>query len=118
MPHAYTEDQLVEQPALGLFTELGWSTVSALEETFGATGTLLRETNGEVVLASHLRTAMQCLNPSLPVEAISTAIDELTGDRSAMSLEAANRDIYLLLKDGVKISMPDRERGEIGRAHV
>ena len=22
--HAYTEDQLVEQPAIGLFAELGW----------------------------------------------------------------------------------------------
>ena len=32
MPHAYTEDQLVEQPAIGLFGELGWATVSALEE--------------------------------------------------------------------------------------
>jgi len=52
--HAYTEDQLVEQPAIGLFAELGWATVSALEETFGATGTLLRETKGEVVLVSRL----------------------------------------------------------------
>ena len=34
--HAYTEDQLVEQPAIGLFAELGWTTVSVLEETFGA----------------------------------------------------------------------------------
>ena len=25
--HAYTEDQLVEQPAAGLFAELGWITV-------------------------------------------------------------------------------------------
>ena len=24
MPHAYTEDQLVEQPAIGLFAKLGW----------------------------------------------------------------------------------------------
>jgi hypothetical protein len=32
MPHAYTEDQLVEQPAIGLFAELGWTTVSALKE--------------------------------------------------------------------------------------
>jgi hypothetical protein len=24
MPHAYTERQLVEQPAIGLFAELGW----------------------------------------------------------------------------------------------
>ena len=30
MPHAYTEDQLVEQPAIGLFAELGWHTVVAL----------------------------------------------------------------------------------------
>jgi type I restriction enzyme R subunit len=29
MPHAYTEDQFVEQPATGLFMELGWQTVSA-----------------------------------------------------------------------------------------
>ena len=38
MPHAYTEDQLVEQPAIGLFAELGWTTVSASEEAFGAAG--------------------------------------------------------------------------------
>ena len=25
--HAYTEDQLVEQPAIGLFAELGWAVV-------------------------------------------------------------------------------------------
>jgi hypothetical protein len=30
--HAYTEEQLVEQPAIQLFKELGWTTVSALEE--------------------------------------------------------------------------------------
>lgn len=29
MPHAYTEDQLVEQPAIGLFVKLGWTAVSA-----------------------------------------------------------------------------------------
>ena len=34
-PHAYSEDQLVEQPAVGLFAELGWATVSAMEEVFG-----------------------------------------------------------------------------------
>ncbi len=31
-PHAYSEDQLVEQPAVGLFGELGWQTVSAVVE--------------------------------------------------------------------------------------
>jgi len=47
--HAYTEDQLVEQPAIGWFAELGWTTVSVLEETFGATGTLPRETASQAV---------------------------------------------------------------------
>ena len=107
MPHAYTEDQLVEQPAIGLFAELGWQTVSALEETFGATGTLLRETKGEAVLVSRLRAALERLNPALPTEAITTAVDELTRDRSAMSLEAANREVYLLLREGIKVSVPD-----------
>jgi len=111
MPYAYTEDQLVEQPAIGLFAELGWQTVSAMEETFDATGTLLRETKGEVVLVSRLRAALVKLNPVLPPEAITAAVDELTRDRSAMSLEAANREVYLLLKEGIKVSVPDKERG-------
>ena len=86
MPHAYTEDQLVEQPAIGLFVELGWATVSASEETFGATGTLLRETKGDVVLVSRLRTALEKLNPVLPSEAITAAVDELTRDLSPAGL--------------------------------
>lgn len=88
MSHAYTEDQLVEQPAIGLFAALGWQTISAMEETVGTAGTLGRETKGEVVLVERLRVALTKLNPDLPPEAIQTAIDELARDRSAMSLEA------------------------------
>ena len=110
-PHAWTEDQLVEQPAIGLFAALGWQTVSALQENFAAGGSLGRETRGEVVLTDRLRTALTQLNPGLPAEAIQTAIDELARDRSAMSLEAANREIYRLLKDGISVSVPDREHG-------
>jgi len=110
-PHAYTEDQLVEQPAIGLFAELGWTTVSAQDEVFGPTGTLQRETKGEVVLGAHLRAALVKLNPALPAEAITAAVDELVHDRSAMSLEAANREVYQLLKEGIKVSVPDRAHG-------
>jgi type I restriction enzyme R subunit len=111
MPHAYTEDQLVEQPAIGLFAQLGWQTVSAMEETFGPGSALGRETKGEVVLVDRLRAALIALNPGLPPEAIQSAIDELARDRSAMSLEAANREVYRLLKDGIPVSIPDREHG-------
>lgn len=66
MPHAYTEDQLVEQAAIALFAELGWQTVSAMEEVFGANGRLGRETPGEVVLVPRLRVAFEKLDSKLP----------------------------------------------------
>ena len=55
--HAYTKDQLVEQPAVQLFAALGWQTATAVEEVFGATGTLGRETPSEVVLLPRVRAA-------------------------------------------------------------
>jgi type I restriction enzyme R subunit len=60
--HAYTEDQLFEQPAVGLFADLGWQTVSAIEETFDENGTLGREVKGEVLVAWR-RDALVRLNP-------------------------------------------------------
>jgi type I restriction enzyme R subunit len=87
--NSYSEDQLVEQPSIGLFAALGWQTISATEESFGEGSTLGRETKGEVVLSERLRAALTKLNPGLPAEAIQNAIDEIARDRSAMSLEAA-----------------------------
>ncbi|MBK8890376.1 MAG: hypothetical protein IPN75_08195 [Dechloromonas sp.] len=68
--HAYSEDQRVEQPAIGLYSALGWQTVSALEETFGVGGTLGRETKGEVVLLPRL------LSGQVAVDAISGSISD------------------------------------------
>jgi len=110
-PHAYSEDQLVEQPAIALFGEMGWQTVTADEESFGPIGTLQRETKSEVVLLTPLRGALTRLNPTLPKEAIDSAVVALTRDRSAMILEAANHEIYELLKEGITVSVSDRERG-------
>lgn len=109
--YAYSEDQLVEQPAIGLFADLGWQTLSAMEETFGVSGTLGRETKSEAVLGARLRAALCKLNPTLPAEAISAAIDELARDRSSMLAEAANRETYQLLKEGITVSVPDYEHG-------
>jgi len=107
----YTEDSLVEQPAIQLFAELGWETLSASDEVMGASGTLGRETKSEVVLAVRLRNVLVRLNPSLPPEAISAAVDELSRDRSAMLPTAANRELWALMRDGVKVSVPDLVRG-------
>ena len=79
----YSEDALVEQPAIALFAELGWETVNCFRETLGAQGTLGRETRAEVVLVPRLRAALRRLNPTLPGQALDAAVEELTRDRSA-----------------------------------
>ena len=49
-PTPFSEDKLVEQPAIALFAELGWATVNASAEVLGAGGTLGRLAKTEVVL--------------------------------------------------------------------
>lgn len=106
--HNYTEAAFVEEPAMALFRQLGYETINAFHETFGARGTLGRETSAEVVLMPRLRAALRRLNPRLGHEAIEIAIEELTRDRAMLSMVNANREVYRLLKDGVKVSI----RGE------
>jgi type I restriction enzyme, R subunit len=51
------------------------------------------------------------LNPDLPGAAIEGAVEEICRDRPALSLAEANGEIDKLLKQGVKVSFPDREHG-------
>ena len=101
--NGYTEDALVEQPAIKLFKDLGWETANCFDETFGLDGMLGRETTSDVVLTRRLREALERLNPALTTEAFDLAIEELTRDRSLVTMEQANREIYRLLKGGVKV---------------
>jgi type I restriction enzyme, R subunit len=101
----FTEDQLVEQPAIVLFDELGWDPVNAWSETLGPDGTLGRDNQSEVVLVRYLRRALEHLNPDLPPDSISFAVDELAKDRSAMHHVRANREMYSLIRDGVLVNV-------------
>jgi type I restriction enzyme R subunit len=118
-PNPFSEDHLVEQPALALLAELGWQTACGLDETFAPEGgSLGRRDRREVVLLPRLRAALERLNPGQPPEAISAAIEELSRNRSAMGLVAANREVYRLLKDGVLVSVPDLERGGLSKVRL
>jgi len=107
----YTEDELIEQPAIELFKRLGWGHINALHETLGPSGTLGRDNQSEIILESRLRIAFQRLNPNLPSEAYNLAFEELARDRSRLSMAAANREIYHLLHNGIKVHLPDPEGG-------
>ncbi len=106
-PGGYTEDALVEQPAIALLSTLGWESFNAYREFDHGVSPLGRETKAEVVLKTRLRLALLRLNPDVAVESIHLAIEELTRDRSRMAPVAANREIYLLLKSGIRVSVVD-----------
>ena len=109
----YTEDALIEQPAIKLFDDLNWDTLNCWEETFGEQSLLGRENRGDVVLVNRLRNALEKLNPDSPGFAIDEAVEALTRDRSAMSAIAANEQIYLLLKEGYKFVTPDEDEDDV-----
>lgn len=108
----YGEDALIEQPAIALFKQLGWETVNCFHETLGTSGTLGRETTSEVVLTRYLRNALETLNPDAGSEAINLAIEEIVRDRSSLSPVQANREVYRLLKDGVKVAYKNADDEE------
>lgn len=105
----YTEDALVEQPAMNLFSELNWDTVKCWDEVFGslddthlADNQLFfgRETRNDVVLFARLKAALLKLNRGVSPLIIQEAIDEIARDRSAMTPIAANEEVYKLLTNG------------------
>ena len=106
----YSENALVQQPAIELFGELGWEKADLFHEWASGKSSEGRETEHEVILVSRLLAALENLNPDLPPEALTQAIEDLTHDRSKMILEEANREVYRLLKEGVKVDV----RGDDG----
>lgn len=60
----YTEDHLVEQPAIQLMQhELGWDVVNYYDEWSAGVSSQGRDGKREVVLVPRLRPALQRLNP-------------------------------------------------------
>ncbi|MBA6417038.1 type I restriction endonuclease subunit R [Colwellia sp. 6M3] len=114
----YTEDALVEQPAIQLFSELNWETVTCWDEVFGSVSDLEngesdlntdklsnplffgRETRNDVVLFTRLKASLLKLNPDINPLIIQEAIDEIARDRSAMTSVSANEVVYELLQNG------------------
>ena len=113
-----TEKALVEAPAIELLCDLGWLTANLFAEVPGPSNPSGRRSFREVFLPARLRAAVRSINPLLPEQALDDALAELTSDRSAMLPAAANREVFRLLREGVRVelqqpdgsSKPDRVR--------
>ena len=108
----YSESTLIELPAIEIFQSLGYTHQNCFYETLGKHGTLGRETPSDVVLVPRLRKALLSLNPNLTNEALELAVEELTRDRSSLNPVAANREIYKMLRDGVKVTVRQKDGSE------
>jgi len=63
----------------------------------------------DVILVDRVREAAIRLNPDIPEAAIEDALDKLLDRRQAMTLIAANREIYGLLRDGIPVEFDNAQ---------
>ena len=61
----------------------------------------------EIFLVDRVREAAVRLNKNIPEAVIDSALESLMDRRQAMSLVAANREIYDLLRDGIYVEFDD-----------
>ena len=104
-PGRYSEDELVERPAIELFEALGWEHIDAYHEVAGPANQLGRDNKAEVILVPRLRQALERVNRDATREAIDDAVTEITKPRTAMHYARANAEIHDLLRDRVQVDV-------------
>ncbi len=109
--HDYSEDGLVEKPAIEHLVTLGWDYIDCMNESFPSNGysVLGRTSRRDVVLTERLRSSISKLNPELPPNAIDLAVEELSKDRLNSLLVNANQEIHTILCEGVNIKYKNFE---------
>ena len=113
MSRNLNENSLTEQPVIEWLKEMGY------DYEFGpdlAPGQVLgeREDFREVVLVGRLKRSIRRLNPDLPEAAIDDVVRVITRVEHP-NLEIANKEIYKMLTQGVKIGIRDKSGEEKGR---
>ena len=105
MKSRFTEQELVEVPAIEVFEDLEWETVNAYYEVLGPDGTLGRDNKSEVFLVGRLRRAIERLNPGMPADSIDQAVAEIAKPRRALHYARANQEVHALLRDRVEVQV-------------
>lgn len=108
------ENSLAEQPVIDWLKELGYD--YELGPDLAPGGAFMeRNSFREVILEKRLKRSIRRVNPSISEKTIDEAVLKIT-EVSHPSLDIANKDVYKLLTEGVRLKVRDeseRERGEI-----
>ena len=113
MSYEYSEDNLIEQTAIELFSkQLGWDTQIAFnKESFGEGSLLGRFNKKEVVLKKIVLEKLKQFNPNLPDSAYKNAYEKLIEESSIKSLDELNHEKYQLLRNGIPVDFIN-DKGE------
>jgi len=108
MPNFISEDQ-IERALVQKLTELhGFDSLNCHtkdpEDLNDSSG---RTNKREVILVDRVREAAIRLNPTIPTAAIENALEKLFDRRLAMTLVAANQEVYNLMRDGIPVVFDD-----------
>lgn len=110
-------NQAVRRRAMAVLLDLGYTMLNGASEEVGQCEATGRRNMHEVVLESRLYAALCKLNPGLSTYYIEAAMERLTTDELRLSGDPlrANREIYRLLRDGIKIeTRPDEPPNAAG----
>jgi len=112
MPNFISEDQIERALGQKLQHLHGFDSLDCYtedpEDLLDGSG---RASKRNVILVDRVKEAALCLNPDIPNKAIDDALEKLFDRRQAMSLVAANREIYNLLRDGIPVEF-DNAQGQ------
>ncbi len=97
----------LELAALEVFKSLGWVARDCYSEFDQGKSFLGRDNKSEVILFARLRPALKKLNPALPDIALELAVEELSRDRVLLGMVEGNREVFKLIRDGVKVRYPN-----------
>ncbi|HRB21174.1 MAG TPA: HsdR family type I site-specific deoxyribonuclease, partial [Nitrosomonas sp.] len=118
MPNFISEHQIEQALVQKLqhrhgFDVLNCHTVNAKDLNDGSN----RARKRDVILVDRVRDVALRLNPNIPPEAIENALEKLCEQRQAISLIAANQEIYGLLRDGIPVTF-DNAQGQSQQGRV
>jgi type I restriction enzyme R subunit len=106
----WTEDALVQQPAIETLKSMGWSHTRAFDTEFkDGISKLGRSSFHTAILVKDLREALIRLNPTAPEKVIDDAISQLTQHDARHTLIQRNEQRYDLLKQGVQVDGLDAQ---------
>jgi len=118
MPNFISEDQ-IEQALVQKLEHLhGFDSLNChTEDPEDVNDGSGRANKREVILVDRVREAAIRLSPTIPAKAIEDALEKLLNRHQAMTLVAANQDVYNLLGDGIPVEF-DNAKGQPQKERV